>query len=117
MKRRLPALNLCAFFQLLMAGMLCIASFSACVKLPRRYVQMNGQTAPPVSERITPRLNINTASAEELEKLPGIGEGLAKRIIDYRQEYGRFRRPEHLLMVRGISTRRFRAMQALITAE
>jgi competence protein ComEA len=62
-------------------------------------------------------ININTASAGELEKLPGIGKGLSARIIAYRKEYGRFRRPEHLMMVRGISARRFRAMQALITAE
>ena len=62
-------------------------------------------------------ININTASTEELEKLPGIGKGLSERIIAHRKEYGRFRRPEHLMMVRGISTRRFRAIQALITAE
>jgi competence protein ComEA len=64
----------------------------------------------------TPLVNINTASPEELERLPGIGKGLAARIVEYRTQYGRFRRTEHLMMVRGISERRFRAMQALITA-
>jgi competence protein ComEA len=52
-----------------------------------------------------------------LEKLPGIGQALAARIVEHRQRYGRFRRIEHLLAVRGISERRFRAVSALLTAE
>jgi competence protein ComEA len=100
--------------------LLSIAFLSSCVKLPRQYVHAGDQTAPLVSGRgatNAPLININTASVEELEKLPGIGKGLSERIIAYRKEYGRFRRPEHLMMVRGISTRRFLAMQALITTE
>ena len=54
------------------------------------------------------RININTAPARDLEKLPGIGKGLAERIIDHREKFGPFRRAEHLIIVRGISDRRFR---------
>jgi competence protein ComEA len=64
-----------------------------------------------------PPININTASARELETLPGIGEGLAQRIIEHRGKYGSFRRAEHLMMVRGISDKRFRALRELITVE
>jgi competence ComEA-like helix-hairpin-helix protein len=63
------------------------------------------------------RININTAPARELERLPGIGKGLAERIIDHRERFGPFRRPEHLIIVRGISDRRFRALQDMITVE
>ena len=63
------------------------------------------------------RININTAAAKELEALPGIGEGLAERIIEHRQKYGPFRRAEHLMMVRGISETRFRALRQLIKVE
>lgn len=63
------------------------------------------------------RININTASARELEALPGIGEGLAARIVEHRQKYGAFRRPEHLIIVRGISDRRFRALRNYISVE
>jgi len=63
------------------------------------------------------RININTASADELEKLPGIGMGLAERIIEHREKFGPFRRPEHLIIVRGISDKRFRALQDLITVK
>jgi competence protein ComEA len=103
---------------LFLACPLIIAS-AACVKLPRRTLSLAGQTAPLVSQAEaanTPLININTASSVELERLPGIGKGLAARIIAYRNQYGRFRRPEHLIMVRGISDRRFRAMRSLIFA-
>ncbi len=63
------------------------------------------------------RININTAPAGELEKLPGIGKGLAERIIEHRQRFGPFRRPEHLIIVRGISDRRFRVLKDLVAVE
>jgi competence protein ComEA len=63
------------------------------------------------------RININTASAKQLEALPGIGKGLAERIIEYRQKYGPFAKPEHLIMVRGISEHRFQAIRDQITVE
>ena len=47
-------------------------------------------------------ININTATAEALDLLPGIGPVLAKAIIDYRTEYGPFSTPEDLLNVDGI---------------
>jgi competence ComEA-like helix-hairpin-helix protein len=62
-------------------------------------------------------VNINTASVEELEKLPNIGAKLAQRIVEYREKYGKFRRLEHLILVPGISDRRFRQLQTLIKAE
>jgi competence protein ComEA len=62
-------------------------------------------------------ININTASSQELEKLPGIGEGIAERIVAHRQQYGPFRRPEHLMMVRGISDQKFRELRTLIVVE
>jgi competence ComEA-like helix-hairpin-helix protein len=106
-------------FFVFLACLLPVASLS-CVKLPRRFLFASGQSAPPVSQARTataPVINLNTASTEDLEKLPGIGRGLAARIIAHRSEYGRFRRPEHVMMVRGISVRRFHAMRALIAVE
>ena len=62
-------------------------------------------------------LNINSASAEELEKLPKIGKGIAKRIIAHREKYGRFKMPEHLILVKGMSDKKFREIQNLIKVE
>lgn len=62
-------------------------------------------------------ININTASAAELEKLPNIGEKLAQKIVEHREKYGRFRKAEHLMLVDGISDNRFRQARNLIRVE
>jgi len=75
------------------------------------------QDVAPANETNGQRININTASARDLERLPGIGQGLAERIINHRERFGPFRRPEHLIIVRGISDKRFRALEGLIRVE
>ena len=94
---------------------------ASCVKLPRHPALASSRTTPsPILGQETagaPLVNINTASPEDLERLPGIGKALAARIVAHRQQYGRFRRAEHLIMVRGISDRRFRALRAQVTVE
>src|ERR1043165_9948893 len=93
---------------------------ASCVKMPRHASQLSAQPAPLISQAEAthaPLININTASTADVESLPGIGKGIASRIVSFREQYGRFRRAEHLLMVRGISDRRFRAMRAFLTAE
>jgi competence protein ComEA len=62
-------------------------------------------------------ININTASRHELEKLPGVGSGIAERIVAHREQYGPFRRAEHLMMVRGISDQKFRELRPMIVVE
>ena len=59
-------------------------------------------------------ININKASASELETLPHVGPVLAARIVAHRDRYGPFRRLEHLLAVEGISEARFRELKEFI---
>lgn len=63
------------------------------------------------------RININTASARDLDALPGVGKVLAERILAHRTQYGPFRRAEHLMMVRGFSDNKFRAIRERVTVE
>lgn len=60
-------------------------------------------------------ININTATLEQLDSLPGIGPVIAQAIIDYRSEYGDFEIPEDLLHVPGIGEKKLNAILDLIT--
>ena len=64
------------------------------------------ETASPTTQTISYPIDINTASAEELETLPGIGRVLARRIVAFREENGRFSRLEELMQVEGIGEKR-----------
>ena len=70
-----------------------------------------GQSDPSA----TGPLNINTASADELDELPGIGEVIAERIVEYRESHGAFSSIEELAEVSGISERMVDDLQPLIT--
>jgi competence ComEA-like helix-hairpin-helix protein len=61
-------------------------------------------------------ININTATADELEKLPHIGRKTAEAIVEFRVEHGAFRRVEHLMLIRGVSEARFAEIRPLMRA-
>lgn len=63
------------------------------------------------------KLDINTATAEELAKLPGVGEVIAARIVRHREKSGRFRSVDELLIIRGISRKKLEALRPLVTVE
>lgn len=84
----------------------------ACAKLaePNRVANRSVSTDPRA-------VNINTASVEELEKLPHIGPNVAAKIVEHREKNGPFRLSEHLMMIDGISEKRFREIRPLIRVE
>ena len=59
--------------------------------------------------------NINTASATQLEELPGIGPSLSQTIIAWREDNGRFTSPEDLLEVSGIGQAKYAKLKDLVT--
>lgn len=65
---------------------------------------------------LTP-LDLNTATAEELAGLPGIGEELARRIVEYRAEHGAFQSIEDIMEVSGIGEGKFAALEGRITVD
>ncbi|MEN9563086.1 MAG: hypothetical protein RIR73_1330 [Chloroflexota bacterium] len=73
------------------------------------------ETPAPSSPDDNELVNINTASIEELDKLPGIGPTIAQRIIDYRTENGPFAVIEDILNVSGVGPSTFDQIKDLIT--
>ena len=65
---------------------------------------------------ITP-LNLNTATIEELTALPGIGEALARRIVEYRAQNGPFQTVDALTNVSGIGEFKLADLEGLVTVE
>jgi competence protein ComEA len=68
--------------------------------------------ARPASTAI---VNINTASAADLEGLPGVGAKTAVRIVEYRQKNGPFKKVEELMNVRGLGEKNFLKLKSQLT--
>jgi competence protein ComEA len=62
-------------------------------------------------------INLNTATLEQLDQLPGIGPAIAQRIIDYREQSGSFKTIEEITEVSGIGEATFNKIKDLITVE
>ena len=69
------------------------------------------KTAAPAAASI----NLNTASQAQLETLPGVGASAAKRILEYRQKNGGFKKIEELMNVKGIGEKSFLKLKPFIT--
>lgn len=82
-------------------------------------MQAQDQTTPSTKKPAAPTaaapLNINTATAAQLETLPGIGPAVAARILEYRQKNGNFKKVEELMNVKGIGEKAFLKIKALVS--
>jgi comEA protein len=63
----------------------------------------------------TGKVNINTATAQQLTVLPGVGEKLAARIVDYRQKSGGFKNVSEMMNVQGIGEKNLAKIQPFLT--
>lgn len=71
----------------------------------------------PTAKASTGKINVNTATLEELDTLPGIGPAIAQRIIDYRTQNGDFKKIDDLKNVRGIGDVLFDQIKDLVTLQ
>ena len=77
------------------------------------YTSTTQQAAPPAAQG-APALNLNAATVDQLETLPGVGRKTAERIIEYRTKNGGFKRIEDLMNVKGIGEKSFLKLKPLI---
>ena len=81
-------------------------------------IALFGQEASPTTTGAESRMapvDLNTATLEELQALPGVGPALAMRIVEYRERSGGFERIEELMNVRGVGEVSFLRLRELIT--
>lgn len=71
----------------------------------------------PVAQAPTSAININTATVDDLERLPHIGRKTAEAIVEFRTANGPFRRVEHLMLIRGVSETRFAELRPILRAD
>lgn len=84
------------------------------MKLPSQ--QRTASALSELGQSGSKQIDLNSASITELEQLPGVGKVLAERIVTHRNKFGPFRRVEHLLIVRGISERKFRELRPFVVS-
>ena len=90
---------------------------------PAKTTTTNGAAPRPEAGRASPApanqdprpLDLNRATATELARLPGVGPGLAQRIVDERERRGRFDSPEALRQVMGVGPKKLAALRDLVT--
>ena len=97
---------------ILLLAVLCFLTVNCGQNAEKQFLSTENQILP--AEKA---ININTANREELERLPNIGEKTAEKIIEYRNHFGNFRRVENLMLVEGISDKKFRRIRPLIKVE
>jgi competence protein ComEA len=72
---------------------------------------MAQKSAPTATEKI----NLNSATADQLESLPGIGPAMAKSIIEHRTKVGKFTRIEEIMNIKGIGEKKFQKIKDRLT--
>jgi len=70
---------------------------------------------PGVDKVSTEKINLNTATEEQLQALPGIGPASAKNILEYRSKAGKFNRIEEIINVKGIGEKKFLKIKDRLT--
>ncbi len=92
-----------------------------CVLLAAAFVAFSVFPAQGQQQAPTPGkpnlVNINTADAQQLQALPGIGPAISERIIQYRQAHGPFKTTEDIKKVQGIGDKKYEAIKDLITVK
>jgi competence protein ComEA len=100
-----------------MRALLVLVTVLAMAAVPAAASQQKSSAAKSATTAAAPTtpVNINTATQEQLETLPGLGAKVAQRIIEYRQKNGNFKKVEDLMNVKGIGEKSFLKLKPMLT--
>lgn len=93
-----------------------IVLFALCLALAAPAVVLAVPESTPAAAQVA-KINVNTATAKELQGLPGVGEVTAERIVAFRTEKGKFKAPNDLLKVKGVGKKSLEKIKDLIVVE
>ena len=86
-----------------------------CGSMPALAQKADADSAPAGEKTAASKINLNSATAEQLTSIPGIGPATAKLIIEHRTKAGKFNRIEELMNIRGIGEKKFQQIKDLLT--
>ena len=93
-----------------------VLSAAVLISSPVAAATPQSQEPAAVASPAKPVINLNTATLDQLETLPGIGRKTAERILEHRTKVGSFKRIEELMNVKGIGEKSFLKLKPLIVA-
>jgi competence protein ComEA len=88
---------------------------AAALGLALAFLASSGLAVAAAKPVPTGKVNLNTASVEQLQTLPGVGQKLAARIVEYRQKSGGFKSTQELVNVRGLGEKNFQKIQGYLS--
>ena len=95
--------------------MLCLGLLCGSMSAFAQKADADPAPAPAAKTADAAKINLNSATAEQLMSLPGIGLSTAKLIIEQRTKAGKFNRIEELMNVKGIGEKKFQRIKDLVT--
>lgn len=90
-----------------------VCVLALCLGLALGSVSVMSQQKP--AGATTEKINLNTATSEQLQSIPGIGPVTAKSILDYRAKVGKFNKIEEIINVKGIGEKKFQKIKDRLT--